>query len=419
MDTGEQFAKKFFSLRIGEGAFGDGDRVRRSEKIRRARERALEKFPNRTLIDMGVEEPDGAAADATVNALACEARKYENRSGADGDCSELRNAVSRYMAEQFGISLSPPREIAHSRGAKAALALLPRCFIDPGDVVLETSPGHQIFGHHARLLMADVVGLPLLAKNDFFPNFSELGASILKRTKVVVLNYPNAVTGACAAKEKFSKLVEMAHANSFLIVNDASTSSLVFDRADRLSIFNVDGARDVAIEVHSMANGFNMSGWRIGWICGNEWLIRAYMRAREESDDGQFLAVQKAAAQTLNNLFAPVNNAEKYGERMERVVIILQNCGFEIKSAKAGFYLYTGIPSSIEYNGQRVDFSSAVGFAEWLIENLGIAVVPWDDAEASIGFSMAFAGKNIDEDEIIDLFRNRMANVRFKFCRIR
>ncbi|MDR2737693.1 MAG: aminotransferase class I/II-fold pyridoxal phosphate-dependent enzyme [Puniceicoccales bacterium] len=415
MNTTEEFAKRFFSTRIGGGSFGDDKRVYKFEKIKRAKRRISEKFPNLVLVDMGVGEPDGMAVEATIEALASEARKYENRGYADNGCGEFKDAAAAYMRAQFGVSMVPQTEIVHSIGSKAALSILPYCFVDPGDVVLTTAPGYQVFATHAKYLLADVVSLPLRAKGDFLPDLTELPAQILKRTKVVVVNYPNNPTGACATREFFSKLVELAHENSFLIVNDAAYSALTFRAEDRLSIFNVDGAMDVALELHSMSKGFNMSGWRIGWVCGNESLVGAYAHVKDQSDSGQFLAIQKAAAQTLNNLFIPANNARKYCERMEQVAIILQNCGFDVEPAKAGFFMYARSPVSIEYSDQRISFQSAENFAEWLIENLGIVVVPWDDVEPSLRFSMTFAGTGIDESEIIDIFRDRMSNVRFKF----
>jgi LL-diaminopimelate aminotransferase len=285
--------------------------------------------------------------------------------------------------------------------------------------VLTTVPGYPVFGIHAKYLMADVIGLPLQAKNDFLPDFDSLSESILKRTKVVSVNYPNNPTGACATEEFFKKLVDLAHKYSFLVINDAAYSALAFRDEDRLSIFNVDGAKEVALELHSMSKGFNMTGWRLGWVCGNKALIGAYANVKDQSDSGQFLAIQKAAAQTLYNLFIPANNAKKYCGRMERISLILEDCGFHFKPAKAGFFLYAQSPISAEYGGQTVNFRSAEDCAEWMIKSLGIVVVPWDDVEPSLRFSMTFAGGGVDEDGVIDEFRSRMANVWFKFRRAR
>ncbi|MDR1890570.1 MAG: aminotransferase class I/II-fold pyridoxal phosphate-dependent enzyme [Puniceicoccales bacterium] len=416
MDVSEQFAKKIFSERIGGKNFGNSNQIYKFEKIKRAKREALAKFPDRVLIDMGVGEPDDMAANSSIEALAHESKKYENRGYSDNGCQEFKDAAASYMESQFNVVLDPQTEIVHSIGSKAALSILPLCFVNPGDVVLMTAPGYPVFGTHSRYLLADVIRLPLHAKNNYLPELDDIPKYILQRTKVVVVNYPNNPTGACATKEFFKKLVDMAHEHSFLIINDAAYASLTFREEDRISIFNVDGAKEVALELHSMSKGFNMTGWRLGWVCGNSKLMAAYAHVKDQTDSGQFLAIQKAAALALkNNLSIPSQNAQKYERRMNQVALVLKNCGFSVDNIKAGFFLYTQIPSAIEYSGKKINFTSAEEFAEWMIKDLGIVVVPWDDVEPSLRFSMTFGSKDTDENEIIDLFRSRMSNVEFKF----
>ncbi|MDR2776461.1 MAG: aminotransferase class I/II-fold pyridoxal phosphate-dependent enzyme [Puniceicoccales bacterium] len=416
MDIGEQFAKKNFSERIGGKNFGDDNQIYKFEKIKRARREALAKFPSRILIDMGVGEPDDMAASSLIEALAHEVRKYENRGYADNGCQDFKEAVASYMKSQFNVLLDPQTEIIHSMGSKAALSILPLCFVNPGDVVLMTTPGYPIFGTHSRYLLADVLHLPLHAKNNYLPVLDDIPRHILQKTKVILINYPNNPTGACATKEFLKKLVNLAHEYSFLIINDAAYASLTFHEEDRLSIFNMDGAKEVSLELHSMSKGFNMTGWRLGWVCGNSKLMAAYAHVKDLTDSGQFLAIQKTAVQALqNNMSIPIGNAQKYERRMNQIAPILKNCGFSVSNIRAGFFLYTQIPNSAEYDGQKIDFSSAEKFAEWMITDLGIVIVPWDDVEPSLRFSMTFGSKDMDENEIIDLFRSRMSNIRFNF----
>ncbi|MDR2603493.1 MAG: aminotransferase class I/II-fold pyridoxal phosphate-dependent enzyme [Puniceicoccales bacterium] len=416
MDVSGQFAKKIFSERIGGKNFGNSNQIYKFEKIKRAKREALAKFPGRVLIDMGVGEPDDMAANSLIEALACEARKYENRGYADNGCQDFKEAVASYMKSQFNVSLDPQTEIIHSIGSKAALSILSLCFVNPGDVVLMTTPGYPIFGTHSRYLLADIIYLPLRAKNSYLPALDDIPKHILQKTKVIVVNYPNNPTGACATKEFFRKLVHLAHEYSFLIINDAAYASLTFHGENRLSIFNVDGAKKVSLELHSMSKGFNMTGWRLGWVCGNSQLMAAYAHVKDLTDSGQFLAIQKAAAKALqNNMSIPVENAQKYERRMNQIAPILKNCGFNIGNVRAGFFLYTQIPNSAEYNDQKIDFPSAEKFAEWMIADLGIVVVPWDDVEPSLRFSMTFGSKDMDENKVIDLFRSRMSDVRFNF----
>ena len=232
---------------------------------------------------------------------------------------------------------------------------------------------------------------------------------------MIVVNYPNNPTGACATKDIFKKLVNIAHEHSILVINDAAYSVLTSDE-NKLSIFNVDGALDVALELHSMSKGFNMTGWRIGWVCGNPYLVEAYAHVKDQSDSGQFLAIQKASVHTLDQgLFLPERNWAKYSQRMEKIVPILQGCGFDVVPAKAGFFLYTRIPTSATFNGETTQFRLAEEVATWMIQELGIVVVPWDDVEPAIRISMTFSNDQLDEHTMIELFRERMESVKFTF----
>jgi LL-diaminopimelate aminotransferase len=419
MSNDDSLAKGFFSMRIGGEKFGTGSKIYKFEKIKRAKREALRNFPNRTLIDMGIGEPDSMAADSTIEALTLEARKYENRGYADNGCWEFKAAAAEYMESLFAVFLDPATEIVHTIGIKAALSILPYCFVDPGDIVLTTVPGYPVFGTHARYLAADVISLPLRAKNNYLPDLDDIHEEILKRTKVFIVNYPNNPTGACATRNFFTRLVNLAHKYKFLIINDAAYSALTFRQEDRLSILSIDGAKAVALELHSMSKGFNMTGWRLGWVCGGKELVQAYAHVKNQSDSGQFLPIQKAAAQTLSNKFVMENNIKRYSSRMDKIVPILNDCGFNVRPSKAGFFLYTRVPVSLEYGGEVSRFFSAEKFAEWMIKHLGIVVVPWDDVESSIRISMTFGSKDMDEDMIINLFRERLSNVRFKFTKTR
>lgn len=406
----------FFAQRIGGKNFGTSNQIYKFEKIKRAKRESLERYPNRLLLDMGVGEPDGMASETTINTLCQEAIKHENKGYADNGCLEFKQAAATYMLREFNVALDPATEIIHSIGSKSALSILPLCFIDPGDIVITTTPGYPIFATHAKYLMADVIGLPLLSKNNFLPDFGSLSNDILDRTKVVIVNYPNNPTGACATKEFFQNLVELAHKHRFVVINDAAYSGLTFDNNNKLSLLSIDGAKDVALELHSMSKGFNMTGWRIGWVCGNQQLINAYGCIKDNTDSGQFLAIQKAAANTLiNQQFFAENNARKYSIRMGKIIPILRDCGFTLNYPKAGFFLYTKSPTEIEHNGRTINFTYAESFAQWMITELGIVVVPWDDAEPAIRLSMTFGNKDIDDDELITVFRERMATTKFFF----
>lgn len=415
MNKAEDFAKKFFSNRIGGEKFGQSEKIYKFEKIKRAKRKALREHPERTILDMGIGEPDCMADESAIQALYEEANKFENRGYADNGCYELKLKIAEYMRQMFQVSLDPDKEILHSIGSKAALSILPLCFVNPGDVVLVTTPGYGVFGTHSQYLGANVISLPLYKKNEFLPDVESLPPEILNKTKVLLLNYPNNPTGAIANRDFFSKTVELAHKYSFLIIDDAAYSGLTFSPQDRISILQLDGAKEVALELHSMSKAFSMTGWRIGWVCGNEHLIHAYGNVKDNTDSGQFLPIQKAAAKALTRPDIPQKNAARYSKRMDKVIEIFNSRGFNFEKPKAGFFIYSNIPSAATLDGQNFRFQSAEKFSEWMIEKLAIVSVPWDDAEHAIRLSMTFTNLEMDEKKALDILKQRLSGVSFVF----
>ncbi|MDR2721122.1 MAG: aminotransferase class I/II-fold pyridoxal phosphate-dependent enzyme [Puniceicoccales bacterium] len=409
----EDFAKSFFASRIGGENFGRIEKLYKFERIKRAKRMALAKYPDRIILDMGVGEPDEMADRKVVDALFDEAGKFENRGYADNGCAEFKKAATEYMSTTFNVSLDFDTEILHSIGSKAALSILPLCFVNKRDIVIATTPGYPIFGTHASYLGANVIKLPLLGINDYLPDIEGLGEKILNKAKVIVLNYPNNPTGATATREFFKKIVELAHKYQILVINDAAYAALSFKKSDRLSLLEIDGAREVALEVHSMSKGFNMTGWRIGWICGNKYLINAYGSVKDNTDSGQFLPIQKAAIQALMNISIPEFNAARYSRRMDAAIGVMDGCGFKFSKPKAGFFLYGPIPLGARFNGSTVRFESAEQFSEWMIEELGIVCVPWDEAEPAIRLSMTFSSDTLDEQQALKILRERVSSVQF------
>jgi LL-diaminopimelate aminotransferase len=230
-----------------------------------------------------------------------------------------------------------------------------------------------------------------------------------------LLNYPNNPTGATCSREFFKMVVELAHEHNFLVINDAAYAGLAFDPSDLLSILEVDGAREVCLELHSMSKCFNMTGWRIGWVCGNAHLIKAYGHVKDNTDSGQFLAIQKAAVRALGDRSIAEANALRYSTRMDAVIGIMGKRGFRFDKPLAGFFLYGLIPAMAELNGTVTRFHSAEQFAEWMIAELGIVCVPWDDVEQAIRLSMTFTSDSIGEGQVLGLLAERMNSVKFFF----
>ncbi len=306
-------------------------------------------------------------------------------------------------------------EVIHSIGSKTALSMLPACFINPGDYVLMTVPGYPVLGTHAKYYGGEVYNMPLEAENDFLPDLDGVPADVLAKAKILVLNYPNNPTGASATRAFFEKAVAFAKANDLIIVQDAAYASLIFEGTP-LSIFQVPGAKEVAIELHSLSKSFNMTGWRIGFVVGNPLIVKAYGDMKDNSDSGQFLAIQKAGAAALANPQITDEIAAKYSRRMDLLIDALSKNGFSARKPKGSFFLYVAAPKSASIDGTSTDFASGEDFSQWLITNELISTVPWDDCGGFVRFSVTFDAQGEEaEKAIAEEIGNRLAKYDFAF----
>lgn len=410
----ESFLQSNFAGRIGGDRFGKDTKIYKFEKIKRAKRAAMAENPGVELIDMGVGEPDDMAFPAVVDSLCREAAKWENRTYADNGCAEFKEAAARYMKALYGVELDPATQFCHTIGSKSALSLLPACFINPGDVTLLTVPGYPVMGTWTKYLGGEAVNLPLLEENGYLPDLDAIPEDIRKRAKLLYLNYPNNPTGASASVEFFTKAVKFAKENQILIVSDAAYAPLNF-QGKPLSIFAVPGAIDCAVELHSMSKGFNMTGWRLGWICGNELAVKAFATVKDNADSGQFLAIQKAAVAALDDQAAITPAiSEKYRRRLTSMVDTLKKLGFNAKVPAGSFYLYVRAPKASS-DGTR--FASGEDFSQWLIKTKLISSVPWDDVGPYVRFSATFVarGGKAEEDRVLAEFAKRLSGAEFEF----
>lgn len=410
------YLETIFADRIGGKNFGKIDQLYKFAKIKRAKALAVKAKPGIPLIDMGVGEPDEMAHSAIVKTLAAEAKKTENRGYADNGCLEFRQAAARYMKKLFKVTLNPETQILHSIGSKPALAMLPKCFINPGDVTLMTTPGYPVFGTHAQYLGGEVYNIPLLSENGYFPDLESIPAAILKRAKVLVLNYPNNPTGTVATKRFFQTVVDWAKANKLIVIQDAAYSALNY-KNQYVSILAAKGAKDICLEVHSLSKSFNMTGWRMAWVCGNEQLLAAYSEMKSNIDSGQFLGIQKAAAYALDHPEITEEIIAKYSRRMDLLVEALKSLGFPVKKSAGTFFLYTSAPKAAIHDGKKMLFNSAEVFSHWMIYEQLISTVPWDDtSERGVRFSVTFAAKGLKEEKaVIKEIQRRLAGYEFVF----
>src|SRR5215470_8328442 len=334
-----------FADRIGGAAYGKGTEIYKFEKIKRAKRQALAAHPERALIDFGIGENDGMAPESVRRTLAEEAGKPENRGYADNGIPEFKEAAARFMQRMFGVTLDPVTEVNHCIGGKPALAMIPACFINPGDVTLMTVPGYPVAGTHTRYYGGEVHPLPLRAENGYFPDLAGIPADVRRRAKLLVINYPNSPTGATATRDFYKRVIDFALTNQVVVVQDAAHVLLSYD-GPPLSFLQVEGAKEVGVEVHSMSKGFNMIGWRMGWVCGHPKIVQAFADVKDNCDSGQFMAVQQAARAALEHPEIGDRTREKYRRRLEKLVAALGKAGFQAKMPGGTYFLYVRAPKS-------------------------------------------------------------------------
>jgi LL-diaminopimelate aminotransferase len=413
----ESYIQNLFADRIGGSQYGKLTAIYKFEKIKRAKRAAMSRHPGEEIIDLGVGEPDEMAFPEVVDKLCVEARKPENRGYADNGDAVLKEAAARYLERVCRVKgINPETEVMHSIGSKAALSLLPASLINPGDYVLMTIPGYPVFGTHAKYYGGLVHNLPLAEQNQFLPELEAIPPQVLRKSKVLVLNYPNNPTGASATPEFFAKVVEFAGQHRLVVIHDAAYAALVFEGRP-LSFLATPGAKEVGLELHSASKSFNMTGWRCGFVAGNELLVRAYGDVKDNSDSGQFLAIQHAAAHGFDHPEITEQIAAKYSRRMDALVRVLDSSGFKATKPKGSFFLYVQAPkAAVRSDGQRVSFQNAEEVSQWLITEKLISTVPWDDAGAYLRFSVTFVAKNqADEPRIMEQVAARLSDVKFEF----
>ena len=414
----DSYIQNLFAERIGGVNYGKDTAIYKFEKIKRAKKAALDANPGAEIIDMGVGEPDEMAFPEVVAKLHEEAQNPGNRGYSDNGGQALKVAAANFLDKVCGVSgIDPDTEVLHSIGSKAALSILPAAFINPGDYVIMTIPGYPVFGTHAKYFGGQVHNLSLTAENNYLPNLDSVPTDVLEKAKVLVLNYPNNPTGASATPEFFAKVVELAKANNLIVIHDAAYIGLVYDGNQPLSFLATPGAKDVGIELHSTSKNFNMTGWRCGFVAGNPLLVKAYGDVKDNTDSGQFLAIQNASAYCYDHPEITEAIATKYSRRMDKLVGVLQNAGFQVNKSGGSFFLYmSAAKAAVKSDGERVEFENGEALSQWLIREKFISTVPWDDAEPAIRFSVTFAASDeADEDRVINEIASRLGDVKFEF----
>jgi LL-diaminopimelate aminotransferase len=409
--SADPWFQSLFAERIGGVNYGKSDKIYKFEKIKRAKRAALAAHPDRQLLDFGIGENDDMAPAVVREAMKREVDRIENRGYADNGIMEFREAAARFMQRVFGVKLDPVTEINHAIGSKPAYAMLPAVFINPGDVTLMTVPGYPVAGTHTAYYGGEVHRLPLLPQNNFFPDLEGIPADILRRAKMLVINYPNSPTGKVATRDFYKRVIEFAHQNRIVVVQDAAHICLTY-KGNPLSFLEVEGARDVGVEVHSLSKGFNMIGWRIGFVAGNSKIVQAFADVKDNSDSGQFMAIQRAGAVALDTPEIPIQVKAKYERRLKKLVETLRSVGFDASMPEGTYFLYTKSPKGCA----GVEFPTAEDASQFLITQQSVCTVPWDDAGPHLRFSVTYtASSEHEEDILMQETRQRLGALGLRF----
>jgi LL-diaminopimelate aminotransferase len=388
--------QSLFAERIGGAGYGRGTPIYKFEKIKRAKRAVLAAHPERPLLDFGIGENDDMADPRVREVLKREVDKLENRGYADNGIAAFKEAAAAFMQRTFDVTLDPACEINHAIGSKPALAMLPAVFINPGDVTLMTVPGYPVAGTHTRYYGGEVYNLPLRADNGFYPDLQSIPADVKRRAKLLVLNYPNSPTGAVATRDFYRRVIDFAHTHQVVVIQDAAHVLLTYD-GPPLSFLQVEGAREVGVEVHSLSKGFNMIGWRMAFVCGHARIVQAFADVKDNCDSGQFMAIQQAARAALELPDIAEATRAKYRRRLARLVAALRQVGFEAHLPGGTYFLYVPAPRGTAGRS----FATAEEAAHYLLAEQSLCCVPWDDAGAFLRFSVTYQAADEAAEEAL------------------
>jgi len=409
----ESYIQSLFADRLGGSQFGKDTKIYKFEKIKRAKRAAQDANPDKVLFDMGVGEPDEMADPGVIKTLQLEAEKPENRGYTDNGIEEFKTAACKYMKNIFGVKgLEPGKHVNHTIGSKPGLAMAPSIFINPGDITLMTVPGYPVMGTHTQYLGGEVVNLPLTEANNFLPDLKSIDSETRTKAKILYLNYPNNPTGANATREFYEEAIAFAKQNNIIIIQDAAYAALTYSGKSE-SFLSIPGAMDVGVEFHSLSKAYNMTGWRIAFIVGNELIVKGLSHVKDNVDSGQFAGIQKAGIYALEHPEITDRTVNKYKRRLTMLVETLNAMGFKAKMPGGSFFLYVGAPKGIK-GGRR--FANGEEFSQYLITEMLISTVPWDDVGHYVRFSATFAAiGEKEETQIMQEIKTRLSAVKFEF----
>jgi len=320
------------------------------------------------VISLGIGDPDLPTPPRIVHVLQEAAADPANhRYASYFGLAELRQAIAGWYGARSGVTLDPDTEILPTLGSKDGIAHVPLALVDPGDIVLAPNPGYTVYMTGALMAGGDPYVMPLTAANHWLPDLDAIPEDVAERARLMWLNYPNNPTAAVADREFLESAVAFCQRHDIILCHDAPYSEIAFDGYRPLTLFEVPGAKEIGLEFHSLSKTFNMTGWRIGWVCGRADLVGLIGQLKTNIDSGIFQAVQWAAIEALNGGDQDTREANKvYARRHRLVADTLNDLGWNLKPPRATFYVWAPVPAGYD----------SIGFASHVLNEVGVNITP-------------------------------------------
>jgi len=320
------------------------------------------------IISLGIGDPDTPTPEAIVASMQQavadpSTHQYPSNRGRQS----FRDSVAGFYDRRFGVELDPATEIIPALGAKEAVANLNLALLDPGDVALASDPGYPVYTNGPLLVGAEPVAMPLVPQLGFQPDLTAIPADVLRRARIMYINYPNNPTGAVIEDDFFARVVAFAKQHDLIVVHDNAYSEITYDGYVAPSFLATPGAKDVGIEVFSLSKTYNMTGWRSGAVVGNAEVVSAYWQLKTNLDSGMFEAVQEASVTALDSDQADVAAmCEIYRRRRDILVDALNAIGLDVTPPKGAIYVWARVP----------DGETSASFTEKVLEDAAVVISP-------------------------------------------
>lgn len=361
-------------------------------EIDRAKQKA--RAEGRDIIDLGIGDPDEGSPKEVIEALYKAAQDpTSHHYPLDQGKFLFRQKVAQWYKNRFGVELDPEKEILALIGSKEGISHMPLAFLNPGDVSLIPDPCYPPYKGGTILAGGIVHIMPLLEENNFLPDLKKIKQNVLKKAKIIYINYPNNPTGAVCEKGFFEDVVLFAKKHNIIIAHDAAYSEICFDGYRPDSFLKVAGAKEAAVEFHSLSKTCNMTGWRIGFVCGNEKIVSAIAKVKSNIDSGVFTAIQMAGITAFD--IAEKHSAKMnriYQERRDVLVDGLNAMGWLTKKPKATFYVWTRLPKL---------HKSSIEFAKLVLDKADVILTPGigfgENSEGYVRFALTVSKERIKE----------------------